>query len=138
MTRFYKVLTQGMITGMILIDLQKAFDTIDHQILLEKLLYIGFSKKSIAWFKSYLTHRLFIVNVEDAYSIPGQLLCGVPQGSILGPLLFLLYINDTPQAVKCDLLLYADDSVLIYTHHKIYIPRFKIQDSIYFLTCNYK
>ena len=109
-----------MITGMILIDLQKAFDTIDHQILLEKLFFIGFSNKSIAWFKSYITNRLFIVNVEDDYSIPGQLLCGVPQGSILGLLLFLLYINDTPQAVKCDLLLYADDSVLVYSHKDLH------------------
>ena len=107
------------ITGMILIDLQKAFDTIDHEILLKKMIYIGFSKKTIAWFKSYITNRSFIVNVENDYSVPGQLLCGVPQGSILGPLLFLLYVNDMPQAIKCDLLLYADDSVLIFSHKDI-------------------
>ena len=93
----------GDITGMILIDLQKAFDTINHKILLDKLVFIGFSKNAIAWFKSYLTNRSFIVTVENEYSIPGQLLCGVPQGSILGPLLFLLYVNDMPQAIKCDL-----------------------------------
>ena len=109
----------GKITGMILIDLQKAFDTIDHEILLKKMIYIGFSKKTIAWFKSYITNRSFIVNVENDYSVPGQLLCGVPQGSILGPLLFLLYVNDMPQAIKCDLLLYADDSVLIFSHKDI-------------------
>ena len=73
---------------MILIDLQKAFNTIDHKIILEKLMYIGFSTKAIDWFKSYITNRSFIVNVENDYSSPGKLLCGVPQGSILGPLLF--------------------------------------------------
>ena len=80
---------------------------------------MDFSNKTVAWFKSYLTNRSFIVNVEDEYSVPGQLLCGVPQGSILGPLLFLLYVNDMPQAIKCELLLYADDSVLIFSHKDI-------------------
>ncbi len=113
-----KVLTsfdQGMLTGMILIDLQKAFDTIDHEILLQKMKYIGFSVATIKWFESYLTNRIFKVNVGDEYSSPGDLSCGVPQGSILGPLLFLLYVNDMPQSVSCDLLLYADDSCLVYT-----------------------
>ena len=109
----------GKITGMILIDLQKAFDTIDHKILLDKLVYIGFSKNAIEWFKSYISNRSFIVNVENEYSVPGPLMCGVPQGSILGPLLFLLYVNDMPQAIQCDLLLYADDSVLIFSHKDI-------------------
>ena len=59
------------------------------------------------------------MNVEKDYSEPGQLLCGVLQGSILGPLLFLLYVNDMPQALTCDLLLYADDSVLIFSYKDI-------------------
>jgi len=113
-----KVLTsfdQGMLTGMILIDLQKAFDTIDHEILLQKMKYLGFSEATIKWFESYLANRTFKVNVGDEYSSPGDLSCGVPQGSILGPLLFLLYVNDMPQSVSCDLLLYADDSCLVFT-----------------------
>ena len=104
---------KGKLTGMILIDLQKAFDTIDHKILLQKLKFLGFSKSAISWFKSYLDQRIFSVQIEEFLSSPGDLKCGVPQGSILGPLLFLLYVNDMSQAVTCDLLLYADDSCLL-------------------------
>ena len=101
-------------TGMILIDLQKAFDTIDHDILLKKLSAIGFSNHTIGWFKAYLSNRLFRVNLGNCYSFPSNMTCGVPQGSILGPLLFLIYVNDMPQAVKSNLFLYADDSCLIF------------------------
>ena len=96
---------KGIYTGMILIDLQKAFDTIDHSLLLEKMTFFGFSEKTISWFKSYLTGRTFIVFVNEKKSNPGILSCGVPQGSILGPLLFLLYVNDMPKAIKSELLL---------------------------------
>ena len=105
---------KGLLTGMVLIDLQKAFDTIDHSILLEKMSCLGFAGKTIAWYKSYLTNRSFIVNVGKEFSSPSKLSCGVPQGSILGPLLFLLYVNDMPQAVNSELLLYVDDTCLIY------------------------
>ena len=110
---------KGNLTGMILIDLQKAFDTIDHKILLNKMEFIGFSASSINWFKSYLESRTFSVQVEDSLSNPGILACGVSQGSILGPLLFLLYVNDMSQAVSCDLLLYADDSCLVFEGKEI-------------------
>ena len=71
-------------TGMILINLQKAFDTIDHDILLKRLSAIGFSNHTIGWFKSYLSNQLFRVNLEKCYSDPSNITCGVPQGSILG------------------------------------------------------
>ena len=81
---------KGSFTGMILIDLQKAFDTINHSILSEKMSCLGFTESATAWYKSYLTNRCFIVNIGKDFSSPGKLLCGVPQGPISGPLLFLL------------------------------------------------
>ena len=76
-----------MYIGMILIDLQKAFDTINHKILLNKLLPIGFSKNSISWYESYLAECHFTVEVADQVSKFSNISCGVSQGSILGPLL---------------------------------------------------
>ena len=109
---------QGEVTGMLLIYRQKAFDTIDRNIILNELFFWGFSNSAILWFKSYLSNRSFIVNGENDYS--GDLTCVVPQDYILGPLLVLLDINDIPSAIECELLLYADDSVL-FTHKNIII-----------------
>ena len=100
--------------GLVLIDLQKAFDTIGHETFLDKMASLGFSNSTISWFKSYLQDRSFTVNIGTEYSNQGNLSCGVPQGSILGPFIFLLYVNDMAQAVDCDLLLHADDSCLIF------------------------
>ena len=71
-------------TGLILMDLQKALDTIDHELRLEKMVHLQFSTQSILWFKSYLTNRTFPVNVEKSFSEPGKLECAVPQGSYFG------------------------------------------------------
>ena len=101
---------------MILTDLQKAFETKDHNILLLKMPSLGFSREVIDWYKSCLSSRKFHVNVHDKLSTSANLHCKVPQGSIPGPWLFLLYIDDMPQAVDCDLFLYADDSCLLYQH----------------------
>ena len=103
--------SQKQLVGMVLIDLQKAFDTVDHDILCKKLEAMGVG--SIKWFESYLKGRKQKVVVNESCSEAGIVTCGVPQGSILGPLLFLCYINDMPISVKCKLLLYADDSALI-------------------------
>ena len=95
---------------MILIDLQKAFDTIDHNIFLKKIKCMGFSESAIGWYKSYLEDRYIVINVAGSTSEKTSLNCRVPQGSILGPLIFLMYVTDMAQVVKCDLYLYADDS----------------------------
>ena len=117
--KILKGFDNGVYTGMILIDLQKAFDTINHKILLDKLLPIGFSKNTISWYESYLAERHFTVEVANRVSKFSKISCGVPQGSILGPLLFLIYVNDMSQAVECDLYLYADDSCLLFQHKNV-------------------
>ena len=76
--------------------------------------YLSFSKNVIACFKSYLTERKFKIHINTSYSSPSNLICGFPQGSILGPLLFLLYVNDLPKAVVSDSLLYADDTCIVF------------------------
>ena len=106
-----KELSKGNYVGMVMLDLQKAFDTVDHQILCNKLYFMGV--RNIEWFQSYLKHREQMVTVNGIDSDPGIVNCGVPQGSILGPLLFLCYINDMPISIKCKLMLYADDSALM-------------------------
>ena len=105
---------------MILIDLQKAFDTISHEIFLGKLHAIGFSEKTVAWFKSYFSGRAFKVNINNHFSDLSKIYCGIPQGSILGPLLFLLYVNDMPQAVHSDLFLYEGDSGITFQHNHVH------------------
>ena len=68
---------------------------------------------SVNWFRSYLTNRTFLVNLGNVFSQPACVSSGAPQGSILGPLLFLIYINDMSQAAKCNLFLYADETCLV-------------------------
>ena len=81
--------------------------------LLQKLYAIGFSKRAVNWFKSYLSNRSFNFNIGNKFSQPASVSCGVPQVAILGPLVFLIYVDDMSQAVKCDLFLYADNSCLV-------------------------
>ena len=119
--KILKGLDIGLCTGMILIDLQKTFDTINYEIVLGKLHAIGLSEMTIAWFKSYLSDWAFKNNINNHFSDLCKSSCGVPQGSILGSLLFLLYVNDMPQAVHSDLFLYADDSSLTFQHKDVHI-----------------
>ena len=100
-----------------MLDLQKAFDTVDHDSLCKKLKAMGI--KSVGMFRSYLSNRNQIVNVNDTESDPLLVTCGVPQGSILGPLLFLCYINDMKLSISSEckfLFLYADDSAILYSN----------------------
>ena len=98
---------------MILIDLQKAFGIINHEILPKKLGAIGFSDQRMRWLRSYLCEWIIIIEMVDQLSDYGKVSFDVPQGSILGPLLFLIHVNDMSQAVEINLFLYDDDSCLM-------------------------
>ena len=118
--KILKGFDKGFFTEMILIDLQKSFDTINHEIFLDKLYAIDFSEKTIPWFKSYLSDRAFKVSINNNFSYLSKISCGVLEGYILGPLLFLLYVNHIPHTVHSDLFLYADDSGLTFQHKGVH------------------
>jgi hypothetical protein len=102
-----------MINGVLFLDLCKAFDTVDHGILLSKLFIYGIQNKALDWFKSYLHNRTQYCRVNSGTSSTRNIRCGVPQGSNLGPLLFLLYVNDLPNCLdKSCPVMYADDTNL--------------------------
>ena len=100
-------------TGLIFIDLKKAFDTVDHEILLEKLKMYGVTDLEHDWFTSYLDNRKQFCRINGSSSDVKGINCGVPQGSCLGPLLFLIYINDLPFSLqKSHVSMYADDTTI--------------------------
>ena len=102
---------RGSLNGVIFLDLKKAFDCVDHTILLRKLYNYGITEKSLEWFQSYLTDRIQICKVNQTLSNKRIVKCGVPQGSNLGPLLFLLYINDLPNCLSSsNASMFADDT----------------------------
>ena len=94
----------------IFIDLKKAFDTVDHTILLRKMEHYGVRNTSNVWFQNYLSEREQFVSINGIESETEKIVCGVPQGSVLGPLLFLIYINDLPNSTDFFTLLFADDT----------------------------
>ena len=104
-------MNDGRYTANIFIDLKKAFDTVDHDILLAKLRKYGVENLELAWFTSYLTNRKQFCKVNGICSKTKDIHCGVPQGSYLAPLLFFIYINDLPFALKKGkVTMYAGDT----------------------------
>ena len=104
----------------IFIDLKKAFDTVDRDILTSKLQHYGICRKANSWLKSFLCKRKQFVSINGFESELKSVQCGVPQGSTLGPLLFLIYVNDLYLSFKKNIIHhFADDSNMIYASKKI-------------------
>ena len=111
---------KGEFSRCIFLDFAKAFDTVNHNILINKLEHYGIRGIPLDWFHSYLNERSQCVLVAGELSVDRTIKHGVPQGSVLGPLLFLLYINDIPKASKMmNFYLFADDTSLFYSHKNI-------------------
>ena len=121
---------KSSLTGMVLLDLQKAFDTVDHRILLMKLETIGLNADCLRWFQSYLSGRTQLVNVQGTCSSFTNVSCGVPQGSILGPLLFLIYVNDMAGAIDEKILLYADDTAILVSNKHVDVIELKLRTAL--------
>ena len=118
MDEITKALENGEIAVGVFLDFSKAFDTVNHEILLSKLDHYGIRNNALSWLKSYLTNRRQFVSYNGYKSEERVITCGVPQGSILGPLLFLIYINDLSKICQHTMpFLFADDTNLNH-HHK--------------------
>ena len=97
------------------LDFSKAFDKVDHKKLVQKLSNIGVSQQIVTWVEDFLRNRTQAVVVDGHSSSPCPVTSGVPQGSVVGPILFLIYINDLPNAVKSNVRLFAADTVIYNT-----------------------
>ena len=129
--RILKFFDKNTPTIAIHLDLRKAFDTISHSLLIEKLPSFFLHENLIDWVKDYLSNRSSIVMFDNQKSDPLTVSVGVPQGSVLGPLLFLLYINDLPSLkLNSYISLYADDTLLLNANSDERILHNELQEDL--------
>ena len=118
--QLYQSFDESKFTLGIFIDLSKAFDTMDHKILTKKLELYGIKDCNLRWFESYLSNRKQFIIYGDKQTNIETISCGVPQGSISGPLLFLIFVNDLHKVTKyLDPIMFTDDANLFCSHKKI-------------------
>ena len=133
---WHKAIDETKFTAAAFLDVSKAFDCVNHDILLSKLACYGVLDDSLVWFASYLSCRRQRVRLQGLFSTWGMVHAGVPQGSILGPLLFSICINDLPSVVRgCQLNMYADDMELHCSNSDLFLAQHGLQtdlDSIEF------
>lgn len=123
-------MNNGNLIGVAYLDLSKAFDTIGHSLLINKLSAYGVKGKELQWFSSYLFNRTQVVSVGKTNSDTESIYCGVPQGSILGPLLFILFFNDLADSLTSKVIKYADDTVIYCASKDVDIIESKLNSEI--------
>ena len=112
-----KAINEGKMVGCVLVDFRKAFDLVDHEILLRKFKCYKCTDSCLSWFESYFCNRKQRLSLNNFLSDASDVIHGVPQGSILGPLLFLIFINDLPLYLKDNgCTIYADDTTIYYSN----------------------
>ena len=122
-----KAMDKKLVSCGLFLDFSKAFDTINHDILLSKLYRYGIRGNPLRWFENYLYNQ--VVKIGDTISSSQTIICGIPQGSTLGPLLFLLYINDLPNcSSKLSFRIFADDTNMFYTSNDLHNLEFVMNE----------